>query len=215
MKRISAFLVAASLTLTVAAPALAESVTDHVYGVPACEKGRAVGNKHCRPQDVAQEHFAVQSIANVVASGIMKGTPEGDFLPQKTLSRGESVTVMLRVLGVQPEVGTGGQHWAAPALQKAAEAGLVESPAEDPEKPMTRADMAVLIAKALKIEPIDEPVPFADAQDQPLEVRRILAALYKAGVFKGYPDGTFKPGKVLTRAELAILVDRILARFKQ
>lgn len=38
----------------------------------------------------------------------------------------------------------------------------------------------------------------------------LLAALYDAGVFKGYEDGTFRPYNVLTRAQIAILVDRIL-----
>jgi hypothetical protein len=38
----------------------------------------------------------------------------------------------------------------------------------------------------------------------------ILAALYDLGVFKGYEDGTFRPEDILTTAQLAILVDRVL-----
>lgn len=215
MKRIYAIMIAAALLLTLAAPALAQTVTDAVYGVPPCEKGQKVGNKHCRPQDVPEQHFAVKSIATLVEAGIFKGDPEGNFMPDKQLSAGESLTVMLRVLGIPTEVGTGSQHWAAPAVQQAKEAGLVDEAAADPDRPMTRVDMAILIAKALKIEPIDAAPPWFDTGELSDLEKGYLAALYKLGVFKGYPDGTFGASRTLTRAELAILVDRILNQFKQ
>ncbi len=231
MKRFYATLVAASLVLSTAVPVLAASVTDSVYGPPppVCGAGETLVGSSCRPKDVPVDNFAVHSIANMVKSGIMKGDTQGNFMPEKKLNKGETVTVMLRVLGIQPEVGKDQQHWAAPALELAKQAGLVEEPKTETEpgaepekaaeveaeKPMTRADMAVIIAKALKIEPITEAPPWYDAQELDSGVQGYLAALYKAGVFKGYPDNTFKPGQTLTRAELAILVDRILARFKQ
>ncbi len=31
------------------------------------------------------------------------------------------------------------------------------------------------------------------------------------GVVKGYADGTFQPGKVITRAEMAVMLDKALA----
>jgi hypothetical protein len=84
---------------------------------------------------------------------------------------------------------------------------------------MTRANMAVLIAKALKIDPLDPKTSkvkaFSDVSGLDAQTQGILLALYQAGVFAGYPDGSFNPGKALSRAEMALLIERILAKFKK
>lgn len=40
------------------------------------------------------------------------------------------------------------------------------------------------------------------------EIRRCM----KRGIIKGYPDGSFAPDKPITRAELAVILDRLLAQ---
>jgi hypothetical protein len=39
-----------------------------------------------------------------------------------------------------------------------------------------------------------------------------IQAVQAAGIMKGYADGTFKPNKVLTRAEAVTIINRILGR---
>ncbi|MEW6242825.1 MAG: S-layer homology domain-containing protein [Bacillota bacterium] len=50
--------------------------------------------------------------------------------------------------------------------------------------------------------------------DIPDHARFYLVALYKQGVFKGYPDGTFGPVDVLNRAQAATLIIRLMELFK-
>jgi mannan endo-1,4-beta-mannosidase len=83
---------------------------------------------------------------------------------------------------------------------------------------MTRAGMAILIAKALKIEPQkgnNAAKAFTDIQGLDEATQLILAALRDAGISEGYPDGSFKPDSPLTRAEMAVLIERILAHFQK
>lgn len=206
---------AATTILSTASVALAaDTVPNKVYGVPACERGVALGNKHCTPADVPTDNNAAGAIVKSVESGIMNGYEDGTFQPARQLTNAEAVTVMLRVLGLKPEVGQG-NNWTQPVITQAANLGLT-SANTDPNVPMTRAGMAVLIAKALKIEPLkgDAKAPFNDISGLDEQTQGLLAALYKAGVFEGYPDGTFAPDRSLSRAEMALLIERILSKFK-
>jgi len=38
----------------------------------------------------------------------------------------------------------------------------------------------------------------------------ILKALFDLGIFKGFEDRTFKPDGILTVAQIALLIDRVL-----
>ncbi|HEY3366935.1 MAG TPA: S-layer homology domain-containing protein [Symbiobacteriaceae bacterium] len=160
-------------------------------------------------QDVKPTDWAAGSITVVVQAGLLKPDANGQFHPEATLNTGDAVAVFAKVLGVAakndtPEV----------ALQKAKDAGLV-GPAASPDHDMTRIEVARLLATALGVQPkiirIPADYPFNDARavTSP-EDQGILAALYDLGIFKGYQDRTFRPDAILTRAQIALLIDRIL-----
>jgi hypothetical protein len=83
---------------------------------------------------------------------------------------------------------------------------------------MSRLEIARLLAVALGIEPtpVVSPTgyPFADYDTVSASDRGLLKALYDLGIFKGYSDHGFHPNDLLTRAQLAILVDRVLGSAK-
>lgn len=135
--------------------------------------------------------------------------PEGKWNPQGELTNFDGISVFARVLGIANK-----NDPPFMALSKMKSAGLI-SDFTIGDKPMTRIEVARMLALALGIEP--KPAP--DPADFPFTDYRafgnnydlgIAAALYEAGIFKGYDNGTFKPNGTLTRAELAVLVDRIL-----
>ncbi|MEA3313029.1 MAG: S-layer homology domain-containing protein, partial [Caldisericota bacterium] len=51
-------------------------------------------------------------------------------------------------------------------------------------------------------------IPFQDIANP--TVRHSVKFLYEKGLIKGYPDGTFKPERNLTRAESAVLILRVM-----
>lgn len=70
-----------------------------------------------------------------------------------------------------------------------------------------------MIATGLGIEPKQVSVadmPFKDFFLMSENDWGLVNALYEAGIFKGYEDGTFRPNSVLTKAQVAVLIDRIL-----
>lgn len=50
--------------------------------------------------DVPQTHWAYNNIMLAKYLGIMKGYPDGTFLPDAPVSRAEEATVAMRVLGI-------------------------------------------------------------------------------------------------------------------
>ena len=70
-------------------------------------------------------------------------------------------------------------------------------------EPMTRAQLVVCLQRVMKSPPAG--AKFSDLSPSHWAYRDIGAA-YQAGWIAGYPDGTFRPDKPVTRAELAQLL---------
>lgn len=120
-----------------------------------------------------------------------------------------------------PEGGTGSfsdlnGHWAAGDIRALAAAGVVAGYPDGtfrPDQPVTRAEFAVLLTRAL-----GWPVPgsdtgkvsFTDAAALPVWAREAVATAQARGVLGGYPDGTFRPAQPVTREAAAAILVRVL-----
>lgn len=216
MRRRWVLLSAAILTLVLAAaPALAQTTTGRVYGTPKPEplpphlEQKPVQGP---PADVPANHWAAGAINQLRSLGIMVGDPDNNFRPNAQVTQAETVMVFLRLLGQNPSIGTGQQNWYDPAIKQATSLGWITSEqAKDASKSMDRLAVAVMLAKALKLQPATGTPPWSDVSGIPQETLGYLIALYQKGLFRGYPDGTFGPSRVVSRAEIAILVSRILS----
>jgi hypothetical protein len=78
-----------------------------------------------------------------------------------------------------------------------------------PEKGVTRAEFVTLLANTMGWSTGAFNISFKD--DIPMWARGSIGAAVNQGVVKGYDDGTFKPEKVINRAEMAAIVDKALA----
>lgn len=162
-------------------------------------------------KDVKPTDWFAGSVTVLVQSGLLAPKADGSFQPNATLTANEGVAVFAKILGVAAPNDTPEQ-----AMIKAKETGLVDVKTTG-SADMSRMDVAKLLASALGVEaaPVTSAAdyPFNDFDNVTPEERGILKALYDLGIFKGYlVNGirTFRPDGVLTRAEIAILVDRIL-----
>lgn len=73
-----------------------------------------------------------------------------------------------------------------------------------PDTPITRAEMATILAKVAEKEATGSGVTFSDVPSSYWGADAI-AKVAKMGLMNGYIDGTFKPNQPLTRAEMASL----------
>lgn len=97
-------------------------------------------------------------------------------------------------------------HPGCTAIESLAQRGIISGYPDgtfQPERQITRAEFARLLTamKGWTVHPGDE-LPFSDVSDHWVFRAGYLQAAVAAGVFGGFPDGTFRPGAPLTRAQL-------------
>lgn len=124
--------------------------------------------------------------------------------------------------------------WGQAYLDLAVEKGflLLDNPEEfDYAGPATRLEVARLLARALYLvspgatagpqlsekngsfaDGAADVKPFSDEATVPPEDQVFIRAVAAAGVMTGYPDGTFRPGQYLTRADMAVILSRLIDR---
>ncbi len=161
-------------------------------------------------QDIEPTDWFAGSVTVLIEEGLMTPDENGNFNAQATLDTGTGVAVFAKVLGIAEANDTPEE-----ALQKAQEAGLVEETATQ-EEDLSRLGVAKMLSKALglTITPVTSRVgfPFNEFDNLTPEERGILKVLFERGIFRGFPNGSFQPSGTLTKAQIALLVDRLLSR---
>jgi amidase len=76
-----------------------------------------------------------------------------------------------------------------------------------PNNTLTRAQAAIMIVRAIGLSTEGVSSSFTDVPPTHAAYKFISAA-YQAGIINGYSDGTFKPNANVTRAQIAIMVQR-------
>jgi len=108
-------------------------------------------------------------------------------------------------------------HWAKEYIQQAAEAGMMNGYPDGTFKPnqnVTRAQVASILVRSLGLT-TREKAPFTDISNYDAKTQSEIAAAYTHGIIKG-ADGKFNPTKPVTRAELAVMIQRTYEQqFKQ
>lgn len=100
--------------------------------------------------------------------------------------------------------------YAEEAINALAGKGIVDGVGDDkyaPEDYFTRAQFAKIMVLSLGYEPTSYQGGFSDVSAEDWEADYVQAAV-DAGIFEGYPDGTFGPDNVITRQEIATVVGR-------
>lgn len=79
-----------------------------------------------------------------------------------------------------------------------------------PDRTVTRAEIAAMFAKLMKLEVSKESVVmYKDVQSSHWAAGAVKAVT-EAGLFKGYEDNTFRPDENITRAELAVVIAKYM-----
>lgn len=103
-------------------------------------------------------------------------------------------------------------HWAKDGIERMANKWLVQGVSQDefrPDQPVTRAELAAMIARTLGMKSTSSNSQFTDTNKQEWYNDAVNAAV-EAGIVTGYEDGTFRPEQTITREEMAVMIDRAL-----
>lgn len=183
-------------------------------------------------------HWALPQVQRLLEAGIVSGYGDGSFRPEAPLSRAAFIKMLVQARGLSPRPGetgglTGVDHWVSAQgyLGAALAAGILQAgeyphTGFEPDRLITREEMAVLVTRALGLEQRAQtrqiPVVggaatigarrFTDASQWTRPGH--IAVAVEAGIITGYAeDGggyTYRPTRPATRAEAAVMVARLI-----
>jgi len=174
--------------------------------------------------DMDQAQWAQKQVMKMRFKNVILGYKDGNFRPNKPVTRAEAVVMTMRAAGLQDEVDNtvvdsvylpykdakNIPFWAAKAITAAVKRGYlspVRTEEFQPNKPATREWVVRLVVKALNLEPMSSlELPFSDSHRISEDTRGYVAAVVYQQLLSGYPDGSFKPDKPVTRAEMAVIL---------
>lgn len=107
-----------------------------------------------------------------------------------------------------------GVAWSKPYLEAAKQLGFTSDWTDEQlTNPLTRKDVALMLANIISLTKITEvkAASYSDISQLDLKYKKAIDLVSNFAIFTGYPDGTFLPNKIVSRAEsvkvLSVMVD--------
>ncbi len=179
-------------------------------------------------QDVPRDYWARETIYSFAQRGLVSGYVDGSFRPEAGVTREEicklmAVTFQLRLQ--QPAAATysdvSPERWSYLYVEACGPL-LSETNAGQrifyPSAAATRQDIAAALVKLLGYTPSDaarnvsQIRRFTDSAQIAPELAGYIGLAVERGLVYGYPDGSFRPGAPVTRAEAVVLLSRAMGQ---
>lgn len=211
-------------TQTIKITVQAENGTRKVYTITVTrldDNENTSASPECAFTDI-QAHWAKTDICEAARLQIVEGVNTNSFAPDRTVTRAEFAVMLLRTLqipSVQQSVANpfsdkySTPEWAQLAIHTGAIEGILNGYPDGtfrPQQEIDRAEMAVMLAKALKWETdIESDLNFSDRASIPAWAQSYVKAAHENGLLQGRGDNQFVPDGVTTRAEAAVVMLRL------
>lgn len=173
-------------------------------------------------------HWSKADVDKLASKLILQGQSEGRFVPEASVTRAEFAAMLVRALGYQAKPvrqptfnDVAPTDWFYDVVEEAVQAKLIEGIGSDMfmlNQPITREQMAVMIVSAMKLA--GKQVQGDASQntrknflDQSLIspwAKVSLAAALQAELMNGRSDNEIAPAANSTRAEAAVVLNRLL-----
>lgn len=181
--------------------------------------------------DIQEAEWAAGYITKMQSKQVLRGFEDGTFRPNQPVTRVEAIVTAVRLMGLESEAKSKSMDtqlhfkdadqldkrypWAKGYVIVALERGLFDATEDKiiPDKPASRVWVSSLLVKSLSLQEealrqMTKIPEFNDAKAIPAGAVGYVNVAVSQGIVSGYPDGTFKPNKNVTRAEMAALLDR-------
>ncbi|WP_165452660.1 S-layer homology domain-containing protein [Paenibacillus thalictri] len=177
------------------------------------------------------DHWAKAAISDMGSRMVIDGTGNGLFSPEKHITRAEFAAMMVRGLGLKLENGTSSfsdvkaGDWYSGVIHTAYTNHLIsgfEDGSFRPGESITREQAMVIIAKAMNITGLKSKLPaktqqlslspYEDALSAAEWAQAGIADSLEAGIVGGRSDKQLAPKALVTRAEVAAMVQRLLQK---
>ncbi|WP_410771675.1 choice-of-anchor I family protein [Fontibacillus sp. BL9] len=178
-----------------------------------------------------QGHWAEAEIEAMASKLIVQGTNDSNYAPGENITRAEFTALLVRSLGLTPaasgsgfrDVPTGSAL--ADEIGAAVKSGLAGGKGADgfmPDESISRAEMAVMIARAIMlletgtagdantIDAASALSRYSDSETIPSWAASSAALLAQRSILQGDGAGKFSPAGFTTRAEAAVVLLRMM-----
>jgi|GEM_PF-1951847 len=178
--------------------------------------------------DVPNNYWAQEQITQFAQAGIINGYSDGSFRPQANVTREEFCKLLVMTFK-QSATNLPSSPTFSDVLETRWSYGYVEAcrefltgyanpfggrPAFHPAENATREDIAVALVRMMGYKESDASdadyalYHFNDGSSISPQLRAYVSIAYEKGLITGYPDGTFRPEKGVTRAEVIVMLNR-------
>lgn len=183
-------------------------------------------------KDVSENHWAYTVIKELAAAGYIMGYPDKTFRPEGNITRSEYMVMLANILKAKWTEGSRydhssehivlpAKHWSNGTVKLAFTYMPSNSITQiflndfQPDKKITREEVVAVLMSVLSSHP-----GFSNASDTSQTFSdQLLSSFPQAidfaasrGLVSGYPDGSFKPGGNITRAEIAAVMVKVLSK---
>ncbi|MFK2827240.1 S-layer homology domain-containing protein [Bacillus sp. B190/17] len=166
-------------------------------------------------------HWAKKQIEELIDQGVIFGYEDGTFRPYAQVTRGQFLAYLVRALDLPagdsafPDVPAGSRLYEDIAAAK--KAGLIQgnNGLAFADKPVTRADVAVMLNRAMQLKgnyTERKPVTFTDASKIGKYAYESVERMSYYGLIYGTAHNTFEPLKAATRWESAVFIHRMMEK---
>ncbi|MFI3175762.1 MAG: S-layer homology domain-containing protein [Bacillota bacterium] len=175
-------------------------------------------------------HWAKASIDFMVERGLMSGTGNGQFSPNTAITRGMFIAVLSRYSAEDLSAYTASSFGDVPQnsyymkdIEWAKANGIVSGMSATtfaPDMPITREQMAVILANYMKYRNITLPetteaIAFSDSNEFSSWAADSVVAMQQYGILSGKGNNLFDPKGTGTRAEFSSMMERFILASEQ
>lgn len=168
--------------------------------------------------DVPDGYWAKDSIYLVAKAGIVGGYDDGSFRPENNITREQFAKVVSNFMGYTEkaklnfsDVDPKGNL--TPYVAMCVKAGVINGYTDGTFKPkanITREAAATMLCRAFKLDTTGMQPKFTDSASIADVFKAPVAAMNLTEVIAGYPAGDFRPKANLTRAQMMVMISRLL-----
>lgn len=164
-------------------------------------------------------HWAEADITFLAKNNVINGYEDGSYRPEDTVTKAELIKLLLQAKkmvlasGQTPYADVNG-HWAASHIYTAYQAGLLANINQDDttfgvDSPISRAEASAIMGR-MAGKQTNITLNFTDNDSIPDWAAIPVSECVRLGLIAGFPDGTFRGGDTLNRAEAATIVMRLM-----
>ncbi|WP_218185016.1 cadherin-like beta sandwich domain-containing protein [Paenibacillus sp. 1_12] len=177
-------------------------------------------------------HWAKAAVNDLASRLVLNGVAPMHFVPDQAITRAEFSTILVRALGISLELTDNGKgtnffdvksgDWYAGAVSKAQEYGFIQGYEDGtfrPDRTITREEAMVMISRVMNIVGLGDELSrteaeavlakFIDSETLSDWAKQAVGILVESRLVNGTDTG-LKPTSPITRAETAVIVQRLL-----